>query len=139
MAQTSLQFIVNIDVPEIGRGVSFYEQALGLREVRRLFGGRVAEMAGGPAAVFLIEHAAGSAALPNTPAVRDYGRHWTPVHLDFVVADCDAAVARAVLAGAVADGEVRGFSWGRLATLSDPFGNGFCLLEFSDEGYAHAQ
>lgn len=138
MAQTSVQFIVNIDVPEIASAVSFYERALGLREVRRLLGGRVAEMAGGPAAVYLVEHAAGSAPVPDAPVVRDYGRHWTPVHLDFVVADCDAAVARAVLGGAVVEGQVCCFAWGRLATLRDPFGNGFCLLEFSDQGYAHA-
>ena len=37
---------------------------------------------------------------PATAQTRDYGRHWTPVHLDIVVDDVDAAVARAVAAGA---------------------------------------
>jgi hypothetical protein len=26
-------------------------------------------------------------------------------------------------------------AYGRLALLADPFGNGFCLLEFSGRGY----
>ena len=26
-------------------------------------------------------------------------------------------------------------AWGRIALLADPFGNGFCLVEFSARGY----
>jgi hypothetical protein len=26
-------------------------------------------------------------------------------------------------------------AWGRIAMFSDPFGNGFCLLEFLGRGY----
>src|SRR5258708_22626997 len=35
------------------------------------------------------------AASAGSQARRNYGRHWTPVHLDFVVEDLDAAVQRA--------------------------------------------
>src|SRR5258708_28395519 len=34
------------------------------------------------------------AASAGSQARRNYGRHWTPVHLDFVVEDLDAAVQR---------------------------------------------
>ncbi len=74
-------------------------------------------------------------AAPGTTAVRDYQRHWTPVHLDCVVDDLDAAVERAVKAGAKLDRDLKTQKWGRLANLSDPFGNGFCLLEFRGRGY----
>ena len=31
--------------------------------------------------------------------------------------------------------QVRERPWGRLAVLADPFGHGFCLLEFRGRGY----
>ena len=70
---------------------------------------------------------------PGAP--RSYRRHWTPVHLDFVVTDLDAAVERAVAAGAVLEAPTVGRTWGRIAMFADPFGHGFCLLEFSEQGY----
>jgi hypothetical protein len=65
---------------------------------------------------------------------RDYRRHWTPVHLDFVVPDLAPALAGAERAGALREGEVQTHSWGRIATLADPFGHGFCLIEFLGRG-----
>jgi uncharacterized glyoxalase superfamily protein PhnB len=56
---------------------------------------------------------------------RRYRRHWTPVHLDFVVDDVWAAVQRALNAGAKLEGEVQCHPWGYLGTMSDPFGHGF--------------
>lgn len=50
-----MQYIVNIDVEEIEEAISFYESGLGLRLIRRLFDGTVAEMVGGPALIFLIQ------------------------------------------------------------------------------------
>ena len=66
---------------------------------------------------------------------RDYRRHWTPVHLDFVVEDLGAAVRRAEGAGAVLEGGIQEKKWGRLANMADPFGNGLCFLEFQGRGY----
>jgi uncharacterized glyoxalase superfamily protein PhnB len=71
---------------------------------------------------------------PKLPQFAITSRHWTPVHLDFEVEDVSAAVERTVAAGARLEGELQSF-WGRLATLSDPFGHGFCVLEFSSRGY----
>ena len=58
------------------------------------------------------------------------------MHLDFVVEDVDVAVRGTVDAGAKLEGDIRSLNWGRFATLSDPFGHGFCLLQFAGKGYA---
>lgn len=125
--------LVNIDVPDIGAGVAFYTSALPLRVGRRLAGPTV-ELLGMEAPIYLIETSAGSPAAPGA-GNRDYARHWTPVHLDVAVDDLDTAVRRAVGAGATRERDVESHAWGRIAYLADPFGNGFCLLQFSDRGY----
>jgi len=67
--------------------------------------------------------------------MRDYRRHWTPVHLDLVVDDLDASVERATASGAKLEVPAQSFAWGRIATLSDPFGHGFCLIQWTAGGY----
>ena len=67
--------------------------------------------------------------------VRRYERHWSPIHPDFVVEEMDAAIARATAAGAVQEGETCDAPYGRLAMFADPFGHGFCLIAFNDQGY----
>ena len=57
------------------------------------------------------------------------------MHLDFVVQDIRAAVKRAQAAGAVLERDVATHAYGLLALLSDPWGNGFCLLQFTGRGY----
>jgi predicted enzyme related to lactoylglutathione lyase len=47
----------------------------------------------------------------------------------------DEAVARAVGAGAKLEAPAKDTAYGRIAMLADPFGHGFCLLQFSDKGY----
>jgi predicted enzyme related to lactoylglutathione lyase len=44
-------------------------------------------------------------------------------------------VQRALVAGAKLEGEIQTFKWGRIAMMSDPFGHGFCILQFIDGGY----
>jgi predicted enzyme related to lactoylglutathione lyase len=130
-----MNLLVNVDVDDLERAIAFYANALGLRLERRLFKGMVAEMGGASSKLYLLTHPTGSRASLGTSSVRTYDRHWMPVHLDFETEDVDAAVARAVEAGAKLEGGIQGFAWGRLATLSDPFGHGFCLLQFTDRGY----
>jgi len=129
-----MELRVCIDVSDLEAGIAFYRDALGLQPGRRLSTSWV-EMLGASVPVDLLANPAGSSPAPGTSAVRDYARHWTPVHLDFAVDDIDAAVARAVAAGAKLDRDLKTQKWGRLANLSDPFGNGFCLLEFRGRGY----
>ncbi len=124
-----------IDVDDLDRGLEFYTRGLGLAAGRRL-GDEWAELLGAPCPIDLVAKPPGTAALPRgTRALRDYERHWTPVHLDFVVEDVDAAVARAVGAGAKLEVGVETKAWGRHAILADPFGHGVCLLELRGRGY----
>jgi uncharacterized glyoxalase superfamily protein PhnB len=126
---------VCIDVDDMGRAVDFYEQGLGLRVGRRL-GSDWVEMLGASSPVDLLRSPAGTAPLgESVPERRNYERHWTPVHLDFVVKDLDAAVARLVAHGARLERPVQSRAWGRMANLADPFGHGLDLLEFSARGY----
>ena len=57
------------------------------------------------------------------------------MHLDFVVQDIRAALKRALAAGASLECDVTSHAYGKLALLADPFGNGFCLIEFTGGGY----
>jgi len=124
--------LVNIDVPDLARAVRFYTEAFGL-SVSRRFGDGGAELTGWPARLYLLEKPAGTIGAGNQP--RGYGRHWTPVHLDVVVDDLAPALARAIAAGAVLEGEVAVAAWGTIARLADPFGHGVCLVQFLNRGY----
>jgi predicted enzyme related to lactoylglutathione lyase len=126
--------LVNIDVDDLDRAIAFYTAAFGLRTGRR-FGADGVELLGGPVPIYLLVKPAGSAAAATTSQARHYARHWTPVHLDIVVDDVDAAVQRALAAGAVQESPVKASNWGKLALMADPFGHGFCLLQFVGRGY----
>lgn len=127
--------LINIDVADLEEAIAFYEQGIGLRLARRLFDGTVAEMLGTSSAVYLTLKAEGTSPSPGTSQVRHYQRHWTPVHLDFVVDDLDDAVEIALAAGATLEAPPASFVWGRLAAMSDPFGNGLCFIEWLGRGY----
>ncbi|MBX5481752.1 MAG: VOC family protein [Myxococcaceae bacterium] len=128
------QLFVCIDVPDLDRAIAFYTRAFGLTVSRRL-GDSFAELTGASCPLHLLNKAAGTKPSPKIDAERDYRRHWTPVHLDLVVDDLDSAVQRAIAAGATLDREPVTARWGRMANLADPFGHGFCLLQFLGRGY----
>jgi len=128
----AMHLLINIDVDDLARAEAFYRDAFGLSAARR-FGDGAVEMLGAQAPIHLLRKPAGSNAAGD--ARRDYHRHWTPLHLDVVVEDLDAALARALAAGARAEGEVREAAWGRIVQLADPFGHGWCLLQFLGRGY----
>jgi catechol 2,3-dioxygenase-like lactoylglutathione lyase family enzyme len=124
-----------IDVDDLERGIAFYTRGLGLRLGRRL-GEGWAELLGASSTIDLLCEAEGSAPLGEShPDRRHFARHWTPVHLDFVVQDVDEAVKRLVAEGAVLERPVQDRRWGRMANMADPFGNGFDLLQFQGRGY----
>ena len=126
--------LLNLDVDDMERAVRFYTTAFELRVGRRFDAGFV-ELLGAQAPLYLLLKAAGSAPFASATTPRDYARHWTPLHLDLVVPDLEAALARARAAGATLESEIGEHAYGRLALLSDPFGHGFCLLEFRGKGY----
>jgi catechol 2,3-dioxygenase-like lactoylglutathione lyase family enzyme len=86
---------VNLDVDDLDKAVRFYNSALGLQVGRRLgtFG---VEMLGSSVPIYLLAKSPGTAASDTTPQLRNYQRHWTPIHLDFVVDEIGPAVQRAI-------------------------------------------
>jgi predicted enzyme related to lactoylglutathione lyase len=129
-----MHLLVNIDVDDIDRAIRFYTSAFDLRLGRRLRADTV-ELIGASASIYLLSKPQGSQASRHITQLRDYRRHWTPVHLDIVVKDINAAVERAVAAGATLEQPARSSNWGKLALLADPFGHGFCLVQFVGRGY----
>jgi predicted enzyme related to lactoylglutathione lyase len=130
--------LINIDVSDLAAAVDFYTSGLGL-EVARHLGPDIVELGGAPSPIYLTRRPALALPFPGAAAPRDFRRHWTPVHLDFVVPDLEAALRRAESAGATREGEIHDFEWGRYAVLADPFGHGFCLLHFKGDGYASVE
>ena len=125
--------LVNIDVPDLEAATEFYCSGLGLTVGRRFDGWL--ELVGASAPIYLLPKETGTPVSPASTQKRDYRRHWTPVHLDFVVTDLEHAIERARAAGASVESEIETHAWGRIALLADPFGNGFCLLQFTGRGY----
>src|SRR5262245_46986222 len=120
-----LEVLVCIDVEDLEAGVTFYTTALGLECAERH--ADWARLTGARVPIMLIVNPAESIACSG--ARRDYRRHWTPVHLDFVVAELHAAVGRAEAAGATREGDIQVRSWNSIAYMVDPWGNGFDLIE----------
>lgn len=129
-----MKVIVDIDVPELAPAIDFYCSALGL-QLSRLLDTDVAELAGASCTIYLLRHAAGSRPVHTLALQRQYSRHWTPVHLDLVVDDLAAATRRALAAGAVQESPCVEWRGSKCISFADPFGHGFCLIEFAGESY----
>jgi len=129
-----MKVLINVDVDHLEQATRFYAGAFGLTVGRRL-GVDAVEMLGGSAPIYLLAKAADSQACGSPPLRRNYARHWTPVHLDFVVEEIEPAVRQAVDAGAQLESAISTHPWGRLALMADPFGHGFCLVQFLAGGY----
>jgi predicted enzyme related to lactoylglutathione lyase len=126
--------LVNIDVNDLAKATDFYCKALDLHVGRR-FGVTAVELHGATSPIYLLVKPNGTIASPTSRHLRSYARHWTPVHLDFVVDDIEAALARARNAGARLETPIKTNNWGKIAMLADPFGHGICLIEFVGRGY----
>src|SRR3954452_22403073 len=124
---------VYIEIDDLDRGVRFYVDGLGLRVLRRLTP-RWVELAGAQMPIHLLARPEPTFETGEQVLTKDFARHWTPVHLDFVVDDLEAAVERAMQAGAVLERRVEHPGFWRLAALADPFGSGFDLIEQPEAG-----
>jgi predicted enzyme related to lactoylglutathione lyase len=123
-----LRLEICIDVDDVDLAVEFYGRGLGLTVVA--CHSEWAQLKLDAQIFWIMKIAAGQAG----PIARDYGRHWTPVHLDFLVDDIDDAVERARAAGGRLDREITrqiepGGSGADVANLSDPAGNGVDLIQ----------
>lgn len=130
----SARILVNIDVPELKPAIDFYEAAVGAR-FNRFLDDDVAELEYGSSVIYLLRKSESSRPTPADGPARDFARHWTPVHVDFVVDDVDSAVDRALAAGAKRESACVEWRGSKCVTFSDPFGHGFCLIELSGDGY----
>ena len=126
--------LLNLDVDDVDRAIAFYTSAFELRVGRR-FDEAFVELVGAQAPIYLLLKPAASSPFEGATSARSYARHWTQLHLDFIVPELEPAIERAVAAGARLEGEPTSHAYGRLALLADPFGHGFCLLQFSGKGY----
>ena len=130
-----MKILINLDVPELGPAIEFYRAALGLH-VARVIDHDVAELTDGSSVFYLLQKPAGSSPVTDRAEVRQYARHWTPVHIDFVVDNVDEAAKRAVSAGARQESNCVEWRGSKCITLSDPFGHGFCLIQFTGTTYS---
>jgi predicted enzyme related to lactoylglutathione lyase len=129
-----VKLLINIDVPDLVPAIAFYTAALELKHTRTL-DGDVAELCGASINVYLLQKVPGTAAAMTPVVSRDYRRHWTPVHFDLVVDDVDAAAKRAIAAGARQETGHIDWRGSRCLSFSDPFGHGFCFIQFERGGY----
>src|SRR5262249_48739648 len=129
-----MDFLVNLDVDDLEKAVRFYVSALGLKPGRR-FGTFGVEMLGSSAPIYLLLKSPGtlasddSLAASKLPAALDAGPP------DFVVDEIESSVERAVSAGARLEKPIATHKWGKLALMADPFGHGFCFVQFLGRGY----
>jgi hypothetical protein len=94
-----------IEVTDLQRGIEFYCGGLGLTQKRRL-GPRWVELVGANLSIFSLADRPATAELGTKMVSRDFGRHWTPVHLDFIIPNLDEMAARLCRLGASLDREV---------------------------------
>ena len=130
-----MKLLVNIDVPDLDRAVAFYCDGLGL-QLSRIIDEDVAELRGASCLVYLLKKSPDTKVASTLDSGRHYSRHWTPVHLDFVVDDLENAARRVIAAGGKQESGCVLWMGSKCITFSDPFGHGFCLIQFTGEGYA---
>lgn len=126
-----MKLIINVDVPDLKPAIDFYSAALGLTHTRTL-DHDTAELTGASSTIYLLQKGGGSQAVQSPPIARHYLRHWTPVHFDLVVPDVGAAAARAIAAGAKRETGHLDWRGSRCLSFSDPFGHGFCFIQFDE-------
>lgn len=129
-----MKITVSIDVPSIEEGLKFFGEVFGFTETSRPHPG-YAVLASGESTIGLLAKPAGTSPAKGSDDVRRYERHWTPVHIDFRVADFDATLKKALDAGAKSEQVYRVADYPPVAFCSDPFGHGFCIVGLSNSDH----
>ena len=119
---------VCIDVSEMGPAIQFYTKALDCKLVTS--SDNQAELSANGLTIYLLERAGGTNPLSRGDAMRNYERHWTPVHLDITVSSLDKSVTAITQLGGTVE-ESQSGDWGSIAFCADPFGNGFCVMQMN--------
>ncbi|MCF6257880.1 MAG: lactoylglutathione lyase [Gammaproteobacteria bacterium] len=121
-----IKISVSIDVSNLKKAEVFYIEALGCKKVRDQ-GSDMVVLSVENSDIYLQEKEPGTKPLISNSVVRDYERHWTPVHLDFICDNVDELVSKILKLGGSHEGGDSG-DWGSIAYCADPFGNGFCVI-----------
>lgn len=116
---------ISIDVSNLQQAETFYTQALACKKLRDQ--GGMSVLSTENCEIYLQEKASDTQAAPSPAAKRDYRRHWTPIHLDFITEHVDEVVKKILQYGGQQEGGEQG-DWGSIAYCVDPFGNGFCVI-----------
>jgi predicted enzyme related to lactoylglutathione lyase len=119
---------LSIDVPNLESGLEFYTRVFGFSEKSRPFK-EMAVLNAGNVIICIHQKSSGSTPSSQTEEVRRYSRHWTPVHPDFHVDNFDAVLRIAKENGATVEELFKPPGRKAVAFCSDPFGNGFCVIE----------
>jgi predicted enzyme related to lactoylglutathione lyase len=128
----SVSVNASLDVPDLEAGVRFYGSVFGFAEKARPFP-TMAILDAGALTLCIHEKPAGSLPAPGSLTVRDYARHWTPVHLDFHVQALDPVIERILALGGLVETEYRTMGPKPVAFCSDPFGHGFCVIAAAEK------
>lgn len=120
-----IKISVSIDVSNLKKAETFYVEALGCKKVRDQ--GDMVVLSVENSDIYLQEKEPGTKPLLSSSVVRDYERHWTPIHLDFLCDNVDELASKILKFGGAHEGGDSG-DWGSIAYCADPFGNGFCLI-----------
>ena len=121
-----MKISISIDVSNLKKAEAFYIEALECKKVRDQ-GPDMAVLSTENCDIYLQEKEPGTPPVTSCKVVRDYKRHWTPVHLDFLCTNVNEVVSKIVKLGELHEGGESG-DWGSIAYCADPFGNGFCVI-----------
>lgn len=128
MDNKTIKISVSIDVLDIKKAEIFYIKALGCKKKRNQ--GNMVVLSTSNCDIYLQEkkEKTNSTSLSKKENFRNYGRHWTPVHLDFITKNIEEVVKKIIEFGGEHEGGEKG-EWGAIAYCVDPFGNGFCVID----------
>ena len=90
-----IKISVSIDVSDLKKAEAFYTLALGCKKVRNQ-GTNMIVLSVENSDIYIQEKAAGTKPFTSSNSVRNYERHWTPIHLDFLCDKVDERVKKIV-------------------------------------------
>ena len=123
----ALKATVSIDVSDMKKAIEFYTQAVGCT-LKKKYTDEWQVVSAGSLDIHIQQKDEGTVAAAE--CVRDYSRHWTPVHLDFIVDDIRPVCELVEKFGGKV--EKQAFSEvADIANCADPFGNGFDFIRES--------
>lgn len=115
---------ISIDVSDMSKALKFYVEALGCK-FKKKYSDDWQVVSVGSLDLHIQEKAAGTIGAADEK--RHYQRHWTPVHLDFIVDDIVPVCAEVEKYGGSVEKKALS-EVADLANCADPFGNGFDLI-----------